>query len=74
MPTAHVDIAVSRHALAVPVARLEIRMRLYQAAVAEFGRVRQIRYLRDPLDGPLAEQGLPTEETAIVRAIVDVAR
>lgn len=71
MPKAHADMLLPRRQLRDPATRKRIRMELFQT-LNRMGVVRDIRYARDPFDGPLAEQGYPTEEVAIVRAVADV--
>lgn len=71
MPLAHADIPVPRSQLRDPANRQRIRMQLF-SMLNRMGVVRNIRYARDPFDGPLAERGYPTEEVAIVRAVADV--
>jgi len=71
MPRAQADLPVPRAHLDDPALRLRMRMVLF-GMLSKMGTVRNIRFARDPRDGPLAEQGLPTEEVAIVRAVADV--
>ncbi len=71
---AHADAPIRRVALGDPAERYAIRERLYRM-ITRLGTVdpSSIRYARDPLDGPLAEQGLPNDEFAIVRISAMVA-
>lgn len=71
MPKAHADMPVPRQLLHDPATRLKVREMLYRM-LAKMGTVANIQFARDPLDGPLAEQGLPNDEFAIVRAVADV--
>jgi hypothetical protein len=71
MSTAHADMPVDRGRLRDPAFRREIRMSLFRM-LQKLGQVRTVRYVRDPLDGPLVEQGLPSNDYAVIRAIGDV--
>ena len=71
MAQAQADMPIPRERLSDPDARKRVRMLLYRM-LTKLGTVRDIRYVRDPLDGPLSEQGLPNDETAVVRAVADV--
>lgn len=71
MPKAQADLPIPRERLSDPAARMRAREVLYRM-LAKMGTVRNIRFGRDPLDGPLAEQGLPNDETAVIRAVADV--
>jgi hypothetical protein len=66
---AYADLPVPRVLLADPAQRLRAREVTYRM-LTKMGTVdgSTLRYVRDPLDGKLAEQGLPDDETAIIRA------
>lgn len=70
---AHADMPVPRERLADPAVRQSIREMLYRM-LGKLGHVDRasIKFYRDPADGPLSEQGLPNDDTAIVRAVADV--
>jgi len=71
---AQVDLPVPRSVLALPYQRRAIRERAYRM-LSRLGTIDEstIRFGRDPLDGPLAEQGLPDDETAVIRMSAMVA-
>jgi len=73
MPKAAADLPVPRTALLDPTQRRRMRYTLYKM-LTRLGRIDHatLRYFRDPTDGPLAERGLPDDDTAVVRATAHV--
>ena len=65
---AHSDVPVDRSLLGDPKVRRSVRYALYRTLL-KMGRIdaSTIKVGRDPLDGPLADEGLPNDTTAIVR-------
>lgn len=70
---AHADLPIPRELLGDPAHRLRAREITYRM-LTKMGTVdgSTLRYVRDPRDGMLAEQGLPNDETAVVRALAMV--
>jgi hypothetical protein len=65
---AYAELPIPRELLDDPASRLRARETLYRM-LTKLGTVdpATLRYVRDPLDGRLSEQGLPTNETAVIR-------
>ena len=69
-----IDHPILRSELRDPATRKALRVHLWrQMRQAGYLDESTIRYVRDPLDTPLAEHGLPDETTAVVRMSAMVA-